>query len=106
MPGGTATWTFTDVTGNYHNATGNAAIVLTKRTLIITPDGGKTKILGAVFAAFTGTVAGILGTDAGTATYASVGAPAAALVGSYDITSTFTFTSGVQSNYNVQLNPL
>ena len=30
VPGGTATWTFTDATGNYNNASGTAAIVITK----------------------------------------------------------------------------
>ena len=30
VPGGTANWTFTDATGNYNNASGTAAIVITK----------------------------------------------------------------------------
>ena len=89
---------------NYAITVVNGNLTIGKRTLTVTPDGGKTKILGEVFTAFTGTVFGLQGTDAGTATYASLGAPAAALVGSYDITSTFAFTSGVQSNYDVQLN--
>ena len=89
---------------NYAITVVNGNLTIGKRTLTVTPDGGKTKILGEVFTAFTGTVVGLQGTDAGTATYASLGAPAAALVGSYDITSSFAFTSGVQSNYDVQLN--
>ena len=32
VPGGTATWTFTDTTGNYNNASGSVAIVITRRT--------------------------------------------------------------------------
>src|ERR671934_64315 len=30
VPGGTANWTFTDVTGNYNNKSGTAAIVISK----------------------------------------------------------------------------
>ena len=55
VPGGTATWNFAGNT-NYKSASGSVAIVINKRTLTITPDGGKTKILGEVFTAFTGTV--------------------------------------------------
>ena len=38
MPGGTATWTFTDATGNYNNASGTAAIVITKADATISGD--------------------------------------------------------------------
>ena len=39
VPGGTASWTFTDVTGNYSNAAGTAAIVISKAnaTIVVTP---------------------------------------------------------------------
>ena len=89
---------------NYTINVVNSNLTIGKRTLTVTPDGGKTKILGEVFTAFTGTVVGLQGTDTGTATYASLGAPAGATVGSYDITATFAFTNGAQSNYDVQLN--
>ena len=38
VPGGTATWTFTDATGNYNNATGTAAIVITKANATVVVD--------------------------------------------------------------------
>jgi hypothetical protein len=38
VPGGTATWTFTDVTGNYNNTNGTAAIIITKATLTVTAE--------------------------------------------------------------------
>ena len=71
---------------NYTVTVVNGNLTIGKRTLTVTPDGGKTKTLGEVFTAFTGTVAGLQGTDTGTATYASLGAAAGATVGSYDIT--------------------
>jgi hypothetical protein len=36
VPGGTATWTFTDATGNYNNASGTAAIVISKASSTVT----------------------------------------------------------------------
>ena len=36
VPGGTATWTFTDVTGNYNDASGTAAIVINKADATVT----------------------------------------------------------------------
>jgi hypothetical protein len=39
VPGGTATWTFTDATGNYNNATGTAAIVIDKANATVTVNG-------------------------------------------------------------------
>jgi MBG domain (YGX type) len=67
--------------------------------LTVTSDGGKTKMLGQVFTAFTGTEDGFRVTDTGTAAYASLGAAPGAAVGSYDITATFTFANGAESNY-------
>ena len=89
---------------NYAITVVNGNLTIGTRTLTVTPDGGKTKILGAVFTAFTGKVDGLQGTDAGTATYASPGAAAGAAIGSFDITVTFTFTTGSLSNYDVKLN--
>ena len=39
VPGGTAHWTFTDVTGNYNNDSGDAAIVITKADPHVTVTG-------------------------------------------------------------------
>jgi hypothetical protein len=96
----TASASYAESANHLGNA-GSKQFTIDRRTLTITPDGGKTKLLGATFTAFTGTVTGLQGTDAGTATYASLGAPAAAPVGSYDITATFVFTNGSASNYDV-----
>jgi len=87
---------------NHLGSDDTKSITITKRTLTITPAGEKVKTFGGVFTAFTGTVAGLQGADGGNATYASPGAPAAAAVGKYNITSGFAFTSGSATNYNVQ----
>ena len=88
---------------NYTVNVVNSNLTIGKRTLTVTPDGGKTKTLGEVFTAFTGTVADLQGTDTGTATYASVGAtglqPSAAMTSP----ATFAFENGAGSNYDVQL---
>ena len=39
VPGGTASWTFTDVTGNYNNATDTVAIVISKANATVNVDG-------------------------------------------------------------------
>ncbi len=39
VPGGTANWTFTDATGNYNNASGTAAIVISKADATVTVNG-------------------------------------------------------------------
>lgn len=45
VPGGTAYWTFTDVTGNYNNQSGSVEILITARPITITADA-KTKVYG------------------------------------------------------------
>src|SRR5207237_663751 len=73
--------------------------------LSLTPDGGKSKTYGDLFAAFTGQVVGLRNSDAVTVTYASLGAPAAADAGSYDITvNSYSFTVGKASNYTITSN--
>lgn len=85
--------------------TSGITFAITPAPLTITPDGSKTKVLGSVFTAFTGVVNGLKFSDAVTVTYTSPGAPAAAGVGSYDITvSNYTFTVGSASNYAITLN--
>jgi hypothetical protein len=55
-----------------------------------------------VFSAFTGAVNGLKFSDAVTVTYTSAGAPAAADVGSYDITvASYSFSIGMASNYMI-----
>ncbi|HTI36525.1 MAG TPA: MBG domain-containing protein, partial [Vicinamibacterales bacterium] len=103
----TSSFSFTTgLASNYdvHTNTATNGLTVGKATLTITPDGGKAKTLGETFTAFTGTVSGLVNGDGGTVNYSSVGAPAAAPVGVYDITSGFTFTSGLASNYDVHPN--
>ena len=90
--------------GNFSGSTGSVDQAVQPAPLSITPDGGKTKNYGLVFIAFTGNVVGLQNGDAGTVTYASTGAPAAAGVGSYNITATFSFTAGSASNYSITYN--
>ena len=103
VPGGTANWNLHRQHATTRNASGTVAIVINKADATVT-GRWQDEDLGEVFTAFTGEVVSLQGSDTGTATYASLGAAAAATVGSYDITATFTFANGAESNYNVQLN--
>jgi hypothetical protein len=90
---------------NYSVTPTNGTLTVTPAPLSITPDGGKSKTYGATFTAFTGVVVGLKNSDAVTVTYTSAGAPAAAGVGSYDITvAGYTFTAGSASNYTITTN--
>ncbi|MDP3471169.1 MAG: T9SS type A sorting domain-containing protein [Algoriphagus sp.] len=46
VPGGTANWTFTDVTGNYNNANGSVGIVITPRPITISANPDQFKYCG------------------------------------------------------------
>ncbi len=59
VPGGTANWTFTDVTGNYNDASGTAAIVISKADATIVVNGYTGVYDGAAHGA-TGTATGVL----------------------------------------------
>jgi hypothetical protein len=52
VPGGTASWTFTDETGNYNDDLGTAAIEIAQRQITVTADA-KTKVFGNPDPAFT-----------------------------------------------------
>lgn len=90
--GGTAEWTFTDVTGNYNDASGSVAIVISKADASISVSG------------YSGTYDGDAHGSSGTAT----GVKSENLSGSLDLGATFTdvpggtahwtFTGG--TNYN------
>lgn len=80
-----------------------ATLTVTQRTLTATPDN-KSKEYGDVFTAFTGTISGIQNGDNITASYSSPGAPAAAAVGTHDITVTLSDPDGMLGNYAVTLN--
>ena len=92
VPGGTANWTFTDVTGNYNNASGSVAIVISRANATIVVQG------------FTGTFDG----NPHGATGSSVGVLGEALAG-LNLGATFMFVPGgtatwtftdVTGNYN------
>jgi hypothetical protein len=90
---------------NYSVSSTNGTLTITPATLTITADGGKTKLLGATFTAFTGSVTGLQNGDTVSVIYASAGAAPSAAVGSYDITvANVTFTSGSASNYKITQN--
>ncbi len=59
VPGGTASWTFTDVTGNYNDASGSAAIVIAKANPTVVVTGYSGVYDGAAHGA-TGTATGVL----------------------------------------------
>ena len=88
---------------NYTVTLNSGTLTVTPRALTVTPDD-KNKVYGTVFTAFTGNIAGIQNADNITATYASTGAPAAAAVGTYQITATLNAPAGVLANYTVTLN--
>ncbi|MEK6752680.1 MAG: sortase, partial [Chloroflexota bacterium] len=60
VPGGTANWTFTDVTGNYNDDSGSAAIIITQAGATIVVNGYTGIYDGAPHAA-TGSATGALG---------------------------------------------
>ena len=60
VPGGTATWTFTDTTGNYNNASASVAIVITKADATVSVTG-YTGVYDAAAHGATGTATGIGG---------------------------------------------
>ena len=93
VPGGTAHWVFTDVTGNYHDASGDVAIIITKADAII------------VVTPYTVTWDGLSHTATGSAT----GAKGETLTALLDLTGTThtnpgiyndTWTFAGNSNYN------
>jgi len=65
VPGGTANWTFTDVTGNYNDDSGTAAIVITKADATCNIVGYTANYDGASHGA-SGSCSGIGGETAGT----------------------------------------
>ena len=80
-----------------------ASLSITPAPLVITP-ANQTKTVGTTFTAFTGTVAGLRGSDVITATYSSAGAPASAAIGTYPIVAMPVDAGGRLANYSVTLN--
>src|SRR4029077_11393220 len=85
-----------------HTHTATNGLTVNAAVLDITAAGSKSKFYGDTFTAFTGSVVGLKNSDAVDVTYASNGAPAAAAVGSYDITvASSNFTVGSAVNYDI-----
>jgi len=90
-------------TNDFHTAVGG--LTVTPAPLTITPDGGKSKVYGNTFSAFTGVVAGLQNSDAVTVNYTSAGAAGTALVGSYSISvAGEVFTVGNATDYTITPN--
>lgn len=64
VPGGTAGWIFTDVTGNYNDATGSVPIVITPATPVVSVTGGSFVYDGLAHPA-SGSVTGVGGANLG-----------------------------------------
>jgi hypothetical protein len=96
VPGGTATWTFTDVTGNYNNATGTAAIAISKAdaTIVVTP---YSVTYDGVAHTATGTATGVEVMPANLVGLLTVSATTHTNAGTYG-TDAWTFAGN--SNYN------
>jgi MBG domain (YGX type) len=58
VPGGTAEWAFTDVTGNYNDESGSVEIVISKAELTVKADNKAKDYDGSAFTAFTRTITG------------------------------------------------
>jgi hypothetical protein len=58
VPGGTAEWAFTDVTGNYHDDSGSVEIVISKAELTVKADNKAKDYDGSAFTGFTRTITG------------------------------------------------
>jgi len=99
------TWSFaTGKASNYLPPTSNVTsggLTVTPAALTIAPNGSKTKIYGQALptSSLDGVVSGLKNSDAVAVTYSSTGQPATVDVGNYNITATWTFTTGKSSNY-------
>ncbi|GAB1451574.1 hypothetical protein MASR2M47_16300 [Draconibacterium sp.] len=103
----TDNWTFTDVTGNYNDASGSVNNTINQASLSITANDA-TKCFGDVFS-FLGTEftsSGLIGIETiGTITLTSAGAAAGAVAGSYTIApSNATGGTFDVANYSVTYN--
>lgn len=103
----TDNWTFTDVTGNYNDASGSVNNTINQASLSITANDA-TKCFGDVFS-FLGTEftsSGLIGVETiGTITLTSAGAAAGAVAGSYTIApSNATGGTFDVANYSVTYN--
>jgi hypothetical protein len=96
VPGGTANWTFTDATGNYNNASGTAAISISKADATCTITG-YSGVYDAAPHGATGGCVGAAGDPAAAGSSLSLGAQFTNVPGG---TATWAFTGG--TNYNDQ----
>ncbi|WP_242918752.1 MBG domain-containing protein [Pontibacter liquoris] len=98
-PGGTASWIFTDATGNYNNTSGSTAVVINKKELTVTAEN-QSKYCGQANPSFTVSYSGfVLNENASVLTTAPV---ASANTSQMSGTGTYTITAagGVANNYS------
>ncbi|MBI2764005.1 MAG: Ig-like domain repeat protein, partial [Chloroflexi bacterium] len=94
VPGGTATWTFTDSTGNYNDDTGTAAIVITKAdaVVVVTPyTNASTTYNGLPHTATVTSISGVNGETGATVGSVDVSNTTHTNAGTY-ASDTWTFT--------------
>jgi uncharacterized repeat protein (TIGR02543 family) len=97
VPGGTAHWTFTDVTGNYNDASGDVSITINAKEVTVTADN-QTIGVGQPDPSFTFGVSGFVSPETFiTAPTCSVSAPHTT-AGAYDITCS---GGDAGSNYSI-----
>jgi hypothetical protein len=98
IPGGTASWSFHDTSGNYSDDSGTSSIVITAKNVDVTADN-KTIIFGGSEPTFTYTPNGFVGTDTFITTpTCSVPEVPHTAVDTYDIVCT---GGTVGTNYNI-----
>ena len=100
VPGGTANWAFTDVTGNYNNKSGSVAITIAPKAASVSPIPNS-KYCGQIDPAFTGTLSGFLTGDGVTAIYSRNTGES---VGSNYLISAVLSPATVLSNYTITYN--
>ncbi|MBS4072070.1 MAG: T9SS type A sorting domain-containing protein, partial [Algoriphagus sp.] len=100
VPGGTADWTFTDVTGNYNNASGSVDIVINKRAASVSANSAS-KFCGQADPIFGGTLEGFIESDNVTAVYSRTSGET---VGLLYIISAVLSPVAVLSNYDITYN--
>jgi hypothetical protein len=98
VPGGTANWVFTDVTGNYNDDSGSVAIVISKKSATVTTDA-KTKVYGEIDPTLTGSTTDFISSD--NITIDSFSRAPGQNVGVYEISAILADPDGKLGNYTV-----
>ncbi len=105
VPGGTAHWVFTDVTGNYNDDEDDVAIVINKASLDVIADD-KSKLEGAADPAFTFHYSGFVNGEA-TTTAGIVSAPTCDVAGIHSAPGNYEILcTGGDAGINYEFNPI